>query len=145
MNKNLLTRDEIKNKILEVIKGNKLAALATIANGKPWVRFAMCHSDGLKLYICTYRDSRKVKQIKNNPNVHIAVMKDSNKIESAYVQIIGRSRIRSDYKIRKKYWQDFMKKYYSGINDPQYVVIEVKPQLIEYKDREIQQAQIYKP
>jgi len=36
------------------------------------------------------------------------------------------------------------KKYYSGPDDPEYVVIEVKPQIIEYMDSETHKPIIYK-
>ena len=134
----------LKNKILEVIKGHKLVSLATIASGKPWVRLVMCYSEGLNLYICTFKDSRKVTQIKKNNNVHLAISKDLNKLEAPFVQVSGKARVRSDAKIRYKFWRDFMKKYYSGPDDPSYVVIEVKPKLIEYQSTETEEAQIYK-
>lgn len=126
------------------MKGHKLAALATITNGKPWVRLVMCYSKGLKLYICTYRDSRKVAQIKKNHHVHLVISKDINKLEAPFVQIAGKAKIHSDAKIRYKFWRDFMKKYYSGPDDPNYVVIEIKPELIEYQSTETEQVQIYK-
>lgn len=140
----MFTHKILKNKILNVLKGYRLAALATIVKGRPWVRFVMCYSDGLNLYICTYKDSRKVRQIKKNPNVHLVMSKDINNLTAPYLQVVGKGYIRSDYKIRKKFWRDFMRKYYSGINDPNYVIIEVKPQLIEYISTETQPAQIYK-
>ncbi len=139
-----MSKKVLRNKILEVIKGHKLIALATIANGKPWVRLVMCYSEGLNLYICTFKDSRKVAQIKKNPNVHLVVSKDINKLEAPFVQIAGKAGIRSDTKIRHKLWRDFMKKYYSGRDDPNYVVIEVKPKLIEYLSTETEQLQVYK-
>lgn len=140
----MVSKQELKNKILEVIEGRKLAALATIANGKPWVRFVMCYSEGLNLYICTYKDSRKVIQIKNNPRVHITIGKDINNLEAAYVQVAGKAKVRRDSKIRKKYWCDFMKKYYTGPDDPNFVVLEVKPESIEYRSTELKEAQVYK-
>lgn len=139
-----LSQRELKNKILEVIKGHKLAALATITNGRPWVRLVMCRSQGLNLYICTYRDSRKVAQINKNPNVHLVVSKDLNKLEAPFVQVAGKAKIRSDAKIRHKLWRNFMKKYYSGPDDQSYVVLEVKPKLIEYQGTETEEAQLYK-
>ena len=134
----------LENKILEVIKGHKLAALATLANGKPWVRLVMCHSQGLNLYICTFKDSRKAAQIKRNRNVHIVVSKDINNLAAPYLQIAGVANIRSDAKIRYKYWNDYMKKYYSGPDDPSYVVLEIKPKLIEYRSTETKDMQVYK-
>lgn len=142
--KKYFSQQGLKNKILEVIKGRKLIALATIANGKPWVRLAMCRSEGLNLYICTYRNSRKVVQIKKNPNVHLVISKDLNKLEAPYIQVAGKAKVRSDAKIRYKYWRNFMKKYYSGPDDPDYVIVEVKPGLIEYQSTEAEHVEIFK-
>ena len=134
----------LKKKILKVIKGSKLASLATVANGKPWVRYAVSRSEGLTLYICTFKDSRKVEQIKKNPNVHITIGGSMENMEAPYVQIAAYAKVRSDAGIRKKLWVPFMKKYYTGVDDPQYVVIEVKPEFVEYMGTESHTPQIYK-
>lgn len=134
----------LKNKILKVIKGNKLSSLATIANGKPWVRYVVSRSEGLTIYICTFKDSRKAAQIKKNPNVHITIGGSMENMEAPYVQIAASARVRSDAGIRKRLWMPFMKKYYTGVDDPRYVVIEAKPVLIEYMSAETHTAQIYK-
>lgn len=141
-----LTSNILRNKILKVIKGSKLASLATIADGKPWVRYAISHNQGanLNLYICTYRDSRKVRQIQKNPNVHITIGGDMDNLNTPYVQIAAKARVRSDKALRKKYWQNFMKKYYSGPDDPQYVILELKPELIEYMSSETRAPEVYK-
>ena len=134
----------LKKKILKVIKGSKLASLATVVNGKPWVRYVVSRGVGLTLYICTFKDSRKVKQIKKNPNVHITIGGSMENMEAPYVQIAACAKARSDMGIRKKLWHKFMRKYYTGVDDPQYVVIEVQPVLIEYMSTETHTPQIYK-
>lgn len=136
--------NSLKNKILKVIKGDQLAALATIAGGRPWVRYAVSHNDGLSLslYICTYRDSRKVAQIKKNPSVHITIGGNMDNLDAPYVQIAARARVRQDAKIRKRFWREFMRKYYSGPDDPAYVVIEARPEFIEYMSSETHTPQI---
>ena len=126
----------LKKKILKVIKGSKLASLATIVNGKPWVRYVVSRSEGLTLYICTFKDSRKVKQIRENPNVHITIGGSMENMKAPYVQIAACAKVRFDAGIRKRLWMPFMKKYYTGADDPQYVVIEVKPVWIEYVSTE---------
>ncbi len=68
-----MNRDLLKRKILKVIGGMRLALLATIKDKKPWVRFVVSHNDDLILYISTFASSRKVKQIKTNPNVHVTI------------------------------------------------------------------------
>jgi len=122
----------------------KLAALATIKDKKPWVRFVVSYNDDLNLYISTYASSRKVKQIKKNPNVHVTMGASLENLKAPYVQIAGCASIRNDAMIRRKCWHNYMKEYYSGPDDPAYVVIEVKPQLIEYMDSETHKPIIYK-
>lgn len=136
----------LKDRILKVMKGDQLAALATIAGGRPWVRYAVSHNDGLSLnlYICTYKDSRKVAQIKNNPNVHITIGGNMDNLDAPYVQIAARARVRQDAQIRKRFWCEFMRKYYSGPDDPNYVVIEARPEFIEYMSSETHTPQIYR-
>lgn len=146
MTEKRISTKSLKKKILKVIKGSKLASLATIAGGRPWVRYAVSHNQGagLNLYICTYRDSRKVRQIQKNPNVHITIGGDMDNLKAPYVQVAAKARVRSDARIRKKLWHNLMKKYYTGPDDPNYVVIEAKPELIEYMSSEQRLPQIYR-
>ena len=144
MAEKIVSTKGLKKKILKVIKGSKLASLATIANGRPWVRYVVARSEGLTIYICTFKDSRKVKQIKKNPNVHLTIGGSMENMEAPYVQITACARARSDAGIRKRLWMPFMKKYYTGVDDPQYVVIEVQPVLIEYMSTETHTPRIYK-
>ena len=134
----------LKNKILKVIRGSKLASLATVVNGKPWVRYVVARSEGLTIYICTFKDSRKVKQIKKNPNVHLTIGGSMDNMEAPYVQIAACAKARSDAGIRKRLWMPIMKKYYTDMNDPEYVVIEAQPVLIEYMSAETHTPHIYK-
>ena len=139
-----ISTKSLKKKILKVIEGSKLASLATIANGRPWVRYVVARSEGLTIYICTFKDSRKVKQIKKNPNVHLTIGGSMENMEAPYVQITACARARSDAGIRKRLWMPFMKKYYTGVDDPRYVVIEARPVLIEYMSTETHTPRIYK-
>ena len=139
-----MNRDLLKKKILKVIGGMKLACLATIKDKKPWARFVVSYNDDLVLYISTFASSRKVKEIKDDPHVHVTIGGSLDNLNAPYVQIAGSATVRNDVGIRCKCWHDYMKKYYSGPDDPEYVVIEVKPQVIEYMDSETHSPQIYK-
>ncbi len=144
MAEKIVSTKGLKNKILKVIKGSKLASLATVVNGKPWVRYVVARSEGLTIYICTFKDSRKARQIEKNPNVHLTIGGNMENMEAPYVQIAASARVRSDAGIRKRLWMPFMKKYYTGVDDPRYVVIEAQPVLIEYMSAETHTAEIYK-
>lgn len=140
-----MNKSQLKKMILSVLRGQKLICLATLSNKKPWVRFVVSHNEGLTLYVSSYLSSRKIKEIRKNPAVHAVVAKDISSMKTAYVQIAARARIRTDKSIRRKLWHPYMNKYYSGIDDPEYVVIEIRPQYIEYWDSEFTKPQIFKP
>lgn len=140
-----LEKSLLKKKILSILRGQKLISLATLADKKPWVRLVVSHNNGLKLYVASYASSRKIKEIKRNPAVHAVVAKDLSSMKTSYVQIAGRATVKTDKATRQKWWYPYMHKYYRGIDDPEYVVIEITPDYIEYWRSEFTHPEIYKP
>ena len=144
MAEKIVSAEGLKNKIIKVIKGSKLASLATVVNGKPWVRYVVARSEGLTIYICTFKDSRKVRQMQKTLMciLPLAGVWRIWKLLMFRLRLVPRRAL--DAGIRKKLWVPFMRKYYTGVDDPQYVVIEAKPVLIEYMSTESHTPQIYK-
>jgi general stress protein 26 len=69
---------ELETKILEVIRGPKLAALATVKEegGKvlPVVRYIVAMGfENLSLMAATRKSSEKVQHIKKNPNISLTI------------------------------------------------------------------------
>ena len=59
---------ELKQKILEVMSGPHLASLATLNEGRPWVRYVMTvGTEDLTLYVNTFAQSRKWPRSKPMP------------------------------------------------------------------------------
>lgn len=69
----------LKAKIREILDGHNLVHIATVdANGMPCVRgvdYAASDSENI-LYFVTRKDSRKVQQIRENPNLAFAIDHD---------------------------------------------------------------------
>ena len=64
----------LKEQIAAIITPLQLSAVATIAEGKPWVRYVMTvGGDDLSMRFATYAQSRKVAQIVANPEVHVTL------------------------------------------------------------------------
>ena len=77
---------DLSNEITEKLQKEKTIYLATCANDKVTVR-AMAHiNDGLTVLFGTNRNSEKVKQMEQNPNIALAV--GNIKIE-AIVELFG--------------------------------------------------------
>ncbi|UCE20285.1 MAG: pyridoxamine 5'-phosphate oxidase family protein [Gemmatimonadota bacterium] len=136
---------ELKQKILDVLKGSHLASLATIKDDRPWVRYVMTHgTDDLTLYVNTFVQSRKVAQIKADPNVHVILGADPNDMEHAYLNIAAAAEVLDDAETKKRFWSDQLKAYFSGPDDPNLVVLKITPSVIELMSPGKMQPDIYR-
>ena len=126
---------ELKQKILAKISRPTLSALATVTeDGKPWVRYVTPMADeDLNLWMATFVKSRKVAQIRKNPEVHLTVGVTTMETGESYLQIQGRAEILTDEKTKKAVWNDHLKGIFSGPNDPNYCVCRITPYRIEYQ------------
>ncbi len=125
----------LKEKILAKVKGPTLSALSTITeDGKPWVRYVTPFVDKkLTFWMATFTHSRKVGQIRKNPEVHLTVGVADVETAESYLQVQGRAEILTDPKTKKAVWFDGLKDIFSGPDDPNYCVCKITPYRIEYK------------
>ena len=126
---------DLKSKILAIIGKPVLGALASLTEeGKPWTRYVVPVADAdLNIRFATYLGSRKVKQLKAKPDVHLTAggntLADMSK---PYLQIAGKATVSTDPADKKNLWNDNLKTYFSGPDDPNYCVVIIKPSRIEY-------------
>lgn len=139
-----MDKETLKDKIAEVIDNAKLGSVATIKDGKPWVRYMVIqHDENLDCYSSSFASSRKVEQINKDENIHITIGGDANDFSKPYLNIQATAQVLSDLETKKKIWTDHLKKYFSGPEDPNYVVIKYLPQFIEYMIPGSMQPEIY--
>ncbi len=136
----------LKDKIFHLIEKNPLGIFATITeDGKPWARFVSCSPDkDLCIRFATFRNSRKVAQIKKNPEVHITLGDMESETMGSYVQIQGRAEVADSEKIRHAFWTDALKGYFKSPDDPNFVVVIVKTYRVEWED-ESHQKKVWEP
>lgn len=136
----------LKDQILAIIGQPVLGALATITpEGKPWTRYVVPQAEAdLTIHFCTFLGSRKIAHMRANPEVHLTV--GHNTLQSMgqpYLQIAGRAEVSTDPGVKKKYWHDGLKTFFSGADDPNYCVVLIKPYRIEYQGFESQTPQVW--
>jgi len=126
--------DKLEETILAAVKAPQLMALATVTeDGRPWVRYVMGFgTDDFSIRFVTSLQTRKVAHIRDNPEVHIACGAFSLEETEHYLQISGRAEVTTDETERNLCWNDHLKAYFSGPDDPTYCVVLVKPYKIEY-------------
>ena len=124
---------ELKDLILSIIKRPNLAGLATInKEGKPWVRYVMAvGNDDMELRCATCRNARKVKQIEDNPEVHLTLgITDPMKMGS-YLQIQANAHFTTDEAERHAFWSPMLASIFDGPDDPNYGIVVMKAYRIE--------------
>jgi general stress protein 26 len=125
---------DLKERILAILGKPQLAGLATIAqDGKPWVRYVMTvASADMTIRCATFVSARKVMQIKKNPEAHLTCGVTDPQKMAPYLQIQGRATLNTSKEARHAFWSDMLSPIFSGPDDPNYAVLEIKPYCIEY-------------
>ena len=132
---------ELVTKILEVIRGPKLAALATVkeesGNVLPAVRYIVAMGfEDLSLMAATRKSSGKVQDIKKNPNFSLTIWTGKDLIPEdltkPYVVIKGKAELIDDKKAKSSFWNPYLENHFNGINDPEYTLLKFVANSIEY-------------
>lgn len=125
---------QLKEKILSIISQPQLLGFATITeDGKPWVRYVMSFgSEDMTIRFASFVGARKVKQIAQNPEVHITCGATDPTKRVPYLQIQGQARFTTEKEERYGLWNDVLKLIFSGPDDPKYGIVIVTPYRIEY-------------
>ena len=140
----IMQKDELKNKIIDVIKEYPVGSVATIKDAKPWVRYmAMQTEDNLILYTTAFASSRKIGQISKDSNVHVTFGADSKNWELPYINVEAKAEVMTDLEIKKKYWCDMLSRFFKGPEDPNYVVVKIVPSYIEYMSPGVHEPEVY--
>lgn len=126
--------EDLKQRILDIIHKPQLAALATVTEqNNPWVRYVVTVGGGdMSLRCATFVDSRKVRQIEANPNVHLTCGVASLQEMKPYLQIQAKAEVTTGKEERHGFWNDLLAPIFEGPDDPRYAVLIIRPYRIEY-------------
>src|SRR5512137_2404515 len=98
----------LEGNIFKVIGGEVVAAVATIREGKPSVRYmSIIGLEDLTMIGTTRKASRKVEQIRENPDVALAIWSGKN-FSDPYIMIQAKAEIHEGLETKKKYWYPVM-------------------------------------
>lgn len=125
-----ISRDSLVTAAVEIMKNVRYCALITVDDsGRVHTRAmdAFPPENGLVVWFATNPHSRKVAQIRNNPNV---VLYYFNAEGGEYVSISATARIVDDAAEKQKYWKEEWAAFYPD-RDQNYLLIETKPVRME--------------
>jgi general stress protein 26 len=125
---------DAKKEAMEFLKTHNVALLTTVDGDTPYSRVMMTPKidEDFSLWFTTSKQSNKIKHIVNNPKTCTTFHEGSK-----WVRILGKAEVVKDVKAKHALWQDEWKQYFpAGADDPDYAVIKVTPNDIEYNDIE---------
>lgn len=137
---------DIKQEVLDMLKIPQLSSLASMTlDGKPWTRYVMIQSDAQgRLQTATCIEARKVKQVEQNPEVHLTFgINDPQDLSKPYVQIQGTATISTNQQDKDNAWYDMLSMIFTGPDDPKYAVLYVHPYRIEFNKPGAMQPEIW--
>jgi general stress protein 26 len=125
-----ISRDSLLTVAQTIIDSAQCRIFITVdENGKPQARTMSVFppEENMVIWLGTSTRSRKIKQIKNNPNVMVYYY-DTKGL--SYVSVAGQARIVNDPEKKAHYWRNGWTRYYP---DPEkdYILIEVTPERME--------------
>ncbi|MCJ7508964.1 MAG: pyridoxamine 5'-phosphate oxidase family protein [candidate division Zixibacteria bacterium] len=138
-----------KKKIVSIMKGNSSHAyLATCDGNQPIVRsMSAIVEDDMNIWMATSSNSRKVKQIKKNPKICLAFVKQPNGDRSAFV--MGKVKIIDSLKEKKRIWKiagyDMSQYFKDGPQSKEFCLLKVIPKKIEWWESWESGRKFYKP
>ncbi len=135
---------ELKEKILEIIRGPHTAAVATLDGKLPAVRFMLLTGfPDMTLVGMTKKSSRKVTQLTKNADVAIALW-SGKEITDPYVEIRAKVKIHEDSETKKKYWNPVFIPYFKSVDNPDIVVLKFTAEEITYYVPSMRAREVWK-
>ena len=134
----------LKDQIVEVIGGPHVAAVATVDGKVPAVRFmVLAGFPDMTLVGATMKSSKKVEQLKKNPDVALAIW-SGKEFSDPFVEIKAKGKIHEDVATKKKYWNPMLEQHFKTPENPDFVVLVFTASEITYHGKEMSGLEIWK-
>lgn len=122
-----MNQSELKQQAEQILSESPIGTMATVKNNKPHSRYMMFFHRGLTLYTATDKQADKTEEIEANPYTHIIVGYEGEGFGDEYVEYEGKVSFNHSEELKKELWNEDMKVYFDGPDDPAFTVLEIKP------------------
>ena len=125
-----MSQNQLKEKVLNIIRDHKIGVLSSVENNKPHSRYMTFFNEELTLFTPTSANTEKINEIEKNPNVHILIGYENEGLGDSYLEISGTSKINDSQELKDKLWNESFKDWFDGPKDPNYLILQIKPESI---------------
>jgi len=125
----------------KILDESFVGTMATVQQGKPFSRYMTFFNEDFTLYTATSKKTDKVDELESNPNTHILIGYDGEGFGDVYLEIMGTVTISDEESFKKKIWNDHMKPWFTGPEDPELVILKVEPDSMRLMNKKGEEPQ----
>lgn len=119
-----------EEKALKILNGHLVGVLSTVEDNKPIARYMTFFNIGFQLYTASSARTEKVNEVEKNNHVHVLIGYSGEGLSDSYLEISGISEVNDTAEMKHKVWNDKLEGWFEGPDDPDYIVLSIKPQTI---------------
>lgn len=130
-----------KDTARKILDESLVGTMATVQDNKPFSRYMTFFNEDFTLYTATSKQTDKVEELEGNPNTHILIGYEGEGYDDAYLEIMGTVKVADDESLKEKVWNEHMKPWFSGPEDPNLVILKVTPESMRLMNKKGQEPQ----
>ncbi|MDW0110232.1 pyridoxamine 5'-phosphate oxidase family protein [Sporosarcina aquimarina] len=125
----------------KILDESHVGTMSTVEANKPFSRYMTFFHEDFTLYTATSKKTEKVDELEKNPNTHILLGYEDEGYGDAFLEIAGKVTISDDKEMKEKVWNDHMKPWFDGPEDPNLVILKVTPESIRVMNKKGEEPQ----
>ncbi|GLO66355.1 pyridoxamine 5'-phosphate oxidase family protein [Oceanobacillus kimchii] len=122
-----MSQENLKLQIKQILDSSSVGTMATVKKQMPHSRYMTFSHENLTLYTPTNKETDKAEDIEINPYTHIILGYEGEGVGDKYVEYEGKVSFNESQELKNQLWNDRMKIYFDGPNDPNLTILEIKP------------------
>ncbi|HSI67310.1 MAG TPA: pyridoxamine 5'-phosphate oxidase family protein [Planococcus sp. (in: firmicutes)] len=130
-----MAQEELKKTALNILEKSYVGTLATVKDNKPHSRYMTFFNEDFTLYTATSKETQKVDELQANPNAHVLIGYDGEGIGDEFLEIEGQMSAHDDQPTIDKVWNEHLEGWFSGPDDPNLLIISIKPTRVRVMNR----------
>ncbi|MFN7251572.1 MAG: pyridoxamine 5'-phosphate oxidase family protein [Anaerobacillus sp.] len=126
----MMHQEQINEEVIRILSEHKVGTLSTMKGDQPFSRYMIFRNEEFTLYTISSKATEKVQDILENNKVHILLGFEGGGYGKPYIDMTAEATIHDDKALKDKFWHDNFRKYLTGPDDPNYIVIRCEPKSI---------------
>jgi general stress protein 26 len=130
-----MTQHDLRESIENILIHSSTGIMATVKKNRPHARYMTFFNKNLTLYTPTSKDTDKSEEVSENPHTHILLGYEGEGLGDSYVEYEGEVTIKDDAELKNKLWNEHMKPWFDGPEDPNLIILQIKPTQIRLMNK----------